>query len=58
MNTRCPHCAWPVDHPAYPADTHGPVAYRRCPCGAWLVLERGDLIAAPRVHPASPTRVG
>ncbi|ACU37330.1 hypothetical protein KCV87_02905 [Actinosynnema pretiosum subsp. pretiosum] len=58
VNTRCPHCGWPVDDPAYPADAHGPVAYRRCACGAWLVLERGALVASPRVRTTSPDRVG
>ncbi|MEV0679301.1 hypothetical protein AB0I60_22545 [Actinosynnema sp. NPDC050436] len=45
MITRCPGCGWPASDPAYPASTHGRVAYVRCVCGMWLVLDAGRVVA-------------
>ncbi|MEU7478759.1 hypothetical protein AB0A63_22430 [Lentzea sp. NPDC042327] len=42
MIATCPACHWPCDSAL---SRHGPVAYVRCVCGLFLVIDRGVLTA-------------
>lgn len=53
MIATCPACHWPS--PAA-VSTHGPVAYLRCVCGLFLVLDRGTVTATAGTSTFAPVR--
>lgn len=49
---RCPHCGWPAAESSHePGSAYrtsaGTLRYRRCVCGAWLLVLCGVVVAAP-----------
>ncbi len=51
MIATCPACHWPCPGTV---SSHGPVAYLRCVCGLFLVLERGVLTATAGTSTFAP----
>ncbi|MFJ5991640.1 hypothetical protein [Lentzea sp. NPDC092896] len=51
MIATCPACHWPC---STAVSSHGPVAYVRCVCGLFLVVERGVLTATAGTSTFAP----
>ncbi|WP_330275668.1 hypothetical protein OG205_08375 [Lentzea sp. NBC_00516] len=51
MIATCPACHWPC---ASALSSHGPVAYVRCVCGLFLVVERGVVTATAGTSTFAP----
>jgi hypothetical protein len=51
MIATCPACSWPSSSPV---SSHGSVAYLRCVCGLFLVVERGVLTATAGTSTFAP----
>ena len=51
MIATCPACHWPC---ASALSSHGPVAYVRCVCGLFLVVERGMVTATAGTSTFAP----
>ncbi|WP_394619262.1 hypothetical protein JNUCC0626_09245 [Lentzea sp. JNUCC 0626] len=51
MIATCPACHWPS---ASPVSCHGTVAYVRCVCGLFLVMERGEVTATAGTSTFAP----
>lgn len=50
-NSTCPRCQLPLSELAAPPSSRhttcaGSIAYVRCACGAWLVVDAGEVLGA------------